>query len=427
MAIHVSVRLSTSRRIAIDSRFPFFDLPTLLKSLDPVWLRVEFRRVSAENSFVDFALEFAGSDAADATALLKETLIRSEAELEFDCEYIEENDELFDNAEWMYLGVWPEAMALPNGKTIAAAVSLLDVAVDVLRQAHATDTPLSYRVTLQKTQSEPELARKLVPALAEFQNERSESDLVHALRTSFDLLRQGGWSANEQLCVLRDRHDRDCGWIETLVRQNLQTSFGFVPSEMWIFRWDNDRKSLEPETFNERVSRLRARDWFDQLFNRIVPSDPGSLVITASLKRARRTHTVANQGDYAFISYAHLNVDFAKALMHRFEEARIRFWFDASIEPGARWDEELEERIRNSAVLIACVSDEYQNSKYCRRELKFADLLNKVILPIAPSRWIWGPGLQMMFQELQVVAFDNGKGFNDFQKALEARVRQVFN
>ena len=37
------------------------------------------------------------------------------------------------------------------------------------------------------------------------------------------------------------------------------------------------------------------------------------------------------------------------------------------------------------------------------------------------------PGLQMMFQELQVVAFDNGKGFNDFQKALESRVRQVFN
>jgi uncharacterized protein YbdZ (MbtH family) len=398
----------------------------LLKSLDPVWVRVEFRQLSAENSFVDLVLKFRGDDAADAIVHLKETLIRSEAELELECEFIKDNDESSHDAEWRSLSVWPDAMALPNGKTIATAVSLLDVAVDALKQAYATDTPLSYSVTLQETQSDPELARNLVPALAELQKGRRNGNLVHALEMSFNLLRQGGWSANEQLCVLRDRYDRDQGWVESLVRQNLQASFGFVPSEMWIFRWDGDEKYREPEPFHERVSRLRTRDWFDQLFNRIVPSDPDGLAFVASMKRSQRSRAAANQGDYAFISYAHANFAFAKALIHRLEEAHVRFWFDASIQPGALWDEKLEERIRNSAVLIACVSDEYQNSKYCRRELKFADVLNKVILPIAPSKWTWGPGLQMMFQELQVAAFENGEGFNDFRRVLEYRVNKVF-
>ena len=175
------------------------------------------------------------------------------------------------------------------------------------------------------------------------------------------------------------------------------------------------------------MARLRNADFLDRLFHRIVPSDAGQYVITKSLDEARRIRRDVVRGDYAFISYAHTNAEFFKILLRELNTVGVRCWYDINIEAGSRWDEELEDRIRNAGVLIACMSDDYQESKYCKRELKFADLLDKTILPIAPSRWTWGPGLQMMFQELQVAFLDGGRGFTDFRRTLESVAPQVFH
>jgi hypothetical protein len=47
-------------------------------------------------------------------------------------------------------------------------------------------------------------------------------------------------------------------------------------------------------------------------------------------------------------------------------------------------------------------------------------------LAIAPTPWVWGSGLQLMFQELQVASFDQGRGFGAFRDALRTAAPRVF-
>jgi len=54
----------------------------------------------------------------------------------------------------------------------------------------------------------------------------------------------------------------------------------------------------------------------------------------------------------------------------------------------------------SSQTELACLSADYQNSKYCRSELKFADLLDKQILPVAKRHvacrtLAWTPSILM--------------------------------
>ena len=427
MSATVLARLSTPRRLVIDSPFPFYGLPTFLRSLSPLRIDVGFRRSSAQDSAVDLALTFNEASASDSIVLFKETLIRSEADLDFDCVFFRDTADQFEEAGWTCVEIQPDVLALPSGKEIAVTMPLLDVAVDLLRQAHIMDAELSYRATLERANPAPESARALVPALAELHGGRSIAGLEEAVREGFDLLRFGGWSARERICIPQGRAGLDQPWIESLIRQHLGVSVGFLRDELWSLRWDAAQSHRDKGVLQETVARLRNADFLDRLFHRVVPSDASQYVITKSLDEARRVRRDTVRGDYAFISYAHTNAEFVKALLRELNTVGVRCWYDINIGAGSRWDEELEDRIRNAGVLIACMSDDYQESKYCKRELKFADLLDKTILPIAPSRWTWGPGLQMMFQELQVAFFDGGRGFTDFRRTLESVAPQVFH
>ena len=64
--------------------------------------------------------------------------------------------------------------------------------------------------------------------------------------------------------------------------------------------------------------------------------------------------------------------------------------------------------IRDAFAFIACVSENYQDSRMCRREIKYADSLGKSIVPVSQTEWAWGEGLRMMFQELQVLDLNQG-------------------
>jgi hypothetical protein len=213
-----------------------------------------------------------------------------------------------------------------------------------------------------------------------------------------------------------------------MMREQLKSQFNFIPDSLWAFQWYDDPEFLETNVLQKKVAQLRSLDFLKQLFHLVLPSIPNNSVIIKSLESARCVHkTSCVQGNYAFISYAHNNIDFVRLLLQQLDIEGVRYWYDTSIPVGGLWDEELEEKIRNAGVLIACVSDDYQSSKYCKRELKFADLISKTILPIAPIKWTWGAGLQMMFQELQISNFDDEYGFKDFRCTLHAVAPHVFN
>lgn len=425
----LTARLITSRQIAIDKSFSFYDLPIFLKSLSPSRIDIGFQKSVRQGSIIYLTLYFPDDISTSSIALFKETLVRSEVELDIDCQFLDEKTSPCDILEWVSGAIEPDSMELPSGKKIAVTITLIDVAAELFRQATLLQTDLCYLVSLEQALPDPEDARKLVPSLAEIQGKRTTPiGLEDAVKLSFDLLRCGGWSSHEQICIPRNESALHRSRIEFLVRNHLNNSISFIPGQLLNFYWDDyPVLGLSQNQLQKKVARLRKPDFIDQIFHRLLPSNPNNSVITKSFEDTNRFHDSHHiNGNYAFISYAHTNKDFVEFLLNTLNAKGVRYWYDSKIPTGSCWDEELECKIRNAGVLIACVSDAYQESKYCRRELKFADLIGKVILPVAPSKWTWGTGLQLMFQEIHVTRIGEKDETENFYQTLQTVAPQVF-
>ncbi len=104
---------------------------------------------------------------------------------------------------------------------------------------------------------------------------------------------------------------------------------------------------------------------------------------------------------YVFISYPHRAIGRMKPLFDRLRSARAQFWYDRDLIGGVEWDSELEDRIRRSRMLLACISQDAIDSKYCRREIKFADALDLPILAVMISPAELRHGMAMLLRQYQ--------------------------
>jgi WD40 repeat protein len=85
----------------------------------------------------------------------------------------------------------------------------------------------------------------------------------------------------------------------------------------------------------------------------------------------------------AFISYSHLDREFAVRLRDALRDAGKRPWLDETeISGGTRWSEALERAIQRADAFVFVVSPYSVGSRECRRELDYALELNKRILPV---------------------------------------------
>jgi hypothetical protein len=191
----------------------------------------------------------------------------------------------------------------------------------------------------------------------------------------------------------------------------------FFPHDYWTMQWGEGPQ----QGASADVQQARDARYLDRVIETIVPSRADS-PLPMPVKRP----VPSVEGDYVFISYAHADREYGLRLIDLLSESGVRAWWDKGIEAGTVWDEELERRIRDAGAVVVCLTASYEQSRYCTRELKFADLKGKRILPIASNPWTWGEGLQLMFQELQVSVFEDGKGFPAFRDALRAAAPGVF-
>jgi hypothetical protein len=109
-------------------------------------------------------------------------------------------------------------------------------------------------------------------------------------------------------------------------------------------------------------------------------------------------------GAYAFVSYKREDLDRIQdpvaALTHRGH----RIWYDKGIPGGVEWDALIEERVQHCAVVLVFLTANAVASKFVRRELKFADSLNKPIVAVrldndlSPSH-----GLAMLLNQYQII------------------------
>ena len=109
-------------------------------------------------------------------------------------------------------------------------------------------------------------------------------------------------------------------------------------------------------------------------------------------------------GPFMFVSYAHRDRAHIDPILDALTGDGVRLWIDSEIHVGEEWDTRLETQLTGCSGLIAFVSDDYATSKHCRRELKFADALDKPILASSFGTAPLTGGLGYIFASLQFVA-----------------------
>ena len=87
--------------------------------------------------------------------------------------------------------------------------------------------------------------------------------------------------------------------------------------------------------------------------------------------------------EHVFISYSHVDSDFAEILQSKLESSGMPVWIDhAGIKAGTDWRNELDGAIRKSKALVLVMSPDSLGSHYVTYEWSFAHGLGKPIIPL---------------------------------------------
>ena len=311
----------------------------------------------------------------------------------------------------------PDDLALPTGSWLALPLPLLEVATDLLRHAQAAGRSLAYRVELAPRDADPATARSLVPAVAALATRGRQPALQEGLGDAMTLLAEDGWTARESL--LSDSAVDALAWLGPLATRRIRSAWPYLPDGLLALAPLALQAGAEAPR-GVAIQGARAAAYLDDVLRRLLPSHPAAPFVPAA------SATLADAGSYVFLSYAHTDRAFAQQVVERLTQAGLKVWYDTGIEPGTAWDDTLEQRIRGACAVVACVSSSFEQSRWCTRELKFADLLGKTIVPVAARPWTWGEGLQLMFQSLQIATFDHGLGTPSLLATLRAHAAAAF-
>jgi TIR domain len=142
----------------------------------------------------------------------------------------------------------------------------------------------------------------------------------------------------------------------------------------------------------------------------------------AALERAPKPYDGA--ADYIFISYKHQDMSRIVPILRKIADLGYRLWYDKGIPGGAEWDALIEERVQNCKLLMLFVSQAAVESRYVRREVKFADSLAKPLLSIKLEEPKLGRGMQMLLNQYQTVSADAPDFIDEMEHAINY-VRQL--
>ena len=215
--------------------------------------------------------------------------------------------------------------------------------------------------------------------------------------------------------------------IESLFQVWKQHEFEFVMSGKSVMdTLYHDLKAMQPKQVFDRASR------------KLIPIHEGPLSIWC--ERERQKHENADspwivvippepsqtpdpsqaESGYIFISYKREDLPRIVAFMHRIVALGYPIWFDRGIPGGAEWDALIEEKVSNCLILLVFLSQSAVESKWVRREIKFADSENRPILGIRLDENLeLKHGLKVVMNQYQMIDASNADFSDELRKAIE--------
>lgn len=109
------------------------------------------------------------------------------------------------------------------------------------------------------------------------------------------------------------------------------------------------------------------------------------------------------EGPFAFASYKREDLYRIAPIINLVRKYGMPVWYDRGIPGGAEWDEVIEDRLENSRFVLLFTSQAAIESKYVRREVKFADALGVQVLAILLEDATLAHGMRMLLTQYQMI------------------------
>ncbi len=112
---------------------------------------------------------------------------------------------------------------------------------------------------------------------------------------------------------------------------------------------------------------------------------------------------------FVFVSYSHKDDAKVKQIVERLQADGYRVWYDQGISPGDSWRGAIAQRVADCSLLVAFISDSYLKSKHCKREILYADEINRKIVLTYLEQVDLPQDMAMTFVELQRIAWQKSR------------------
>lgn len=106
---------------------------------------------------------------------------------------------------------------------------------------------------------------------------------------------------------------------------------------------------------------------------------------------------------YIFISYAHKDRTQVLSIVRKLQGQGFRIWYDAGIEAGKRWTEDIARRLAYCKCVMIFISDASLKSPHCYDEIKAAAEQKKILIPIHMQNVTLPEKVQRLIREWQVL------------------------
>jgi hypothetical protein len=121
---------------------------------------------------------------------------------------------------------------------------------------------------------------------------------------------------------------------------------------------------------------------------------------------------------FLFISYRRSDLERIIPIVQELQEEGWRVWYDAGIPGGADWNAMLEERLESCSGVLLFLSQSAVDSKWVRREVHFADSLDKPIIGVQLEQAELRHGMRLLLEHYQLLSKDAGDFFGELNKSL---------
>jgi hypothetical protein len=121
---------------------------------------------------------------------------------------------------------------------------------------------------------------------------------------------------------------------------------------------------------------------------------------------------------YIFVSYKRADVERVFPAMFYLQGLGYKLWYDRGIRGGDDWTAILEEKLTSCSAVLLFLSQASIDSKHVRREVLFADSINKRIISIRLEATELKHGMGLLLPRYQIIDHRVGDFLQQLGRAL---------